>query len=108
MRGGPGRATQEVAAGGGHGVCQAAAGLGLSSAQVRLNTENLQTSSSTLFSRKKGESLRQVEKFFLCVRAVMSMHLRSMCIKTLEDFIDYMRTYKVSFVDSFDIHINPI
>ena len=46
--------------------------------------------------RKKGESLRQVEKFFLCVRAVMSMHLRSMCIKTLEDFIDYMRTYMVS------------
>ena len=47
------------------------------------------------FYRKKGESLRQVEKFFLCVRAMMSMHLRSMCIKTLEDFISYMRTYMV-------------
>ena len=51
--------------------------------------------------RKKGESLRQVEKFFLCVRAMMSMHLRSMCIKTLEDFITYMRTYMVSFNFSF-------
>ena len=41
------------------------------------------------------------------------MHLRAMCIKTLEDFIDYMRTYLVS-KDSccvnFDsgIYINPI
>ena len=26
----------------------------------------------------------------------MSMHIRSMCIKTLEDFIAYMRTYVVS------------
>ena len=37
-----------------------------------------------------------MEKFFLCVRAIMSMHVRSMCIKTLEDFIAYMRTYVVS------------
>ena len=37
-----------------------------------------------------------MEKFFLCVRAIMSMHIRSMCIKTLEDFIAYMRTYVVS------------
>ena len=26
--------------------------------------------------RKRGESLRQVERFFLCVRAIMSIHLR--------------------------------
>ena len=37
-----------------------------------------------------------MEKFFLCVRAIMSIHIRSMCIKTLEDFIAYMRTYVVS------------
>ena len=77
--------------------------------------------------RKRGESLRQVERFFLCVRAIMSIHIRfnrllyhslptlyqhqcfiqdsqdakshglsrSMTIKTLEDFVDYMRTYMV-------------
>ena len=58
----------------------------------------LQSSDSTCLThcRKRGESLRQVEKFFLCVRAIMSMHIRSMCIKTLEDFIAYMRTYVVS------------
>ena len=28
------------------------------------------------FNRKRGESLRQVERFFLCVRAIMSIHLR--------------------------------
>ena len=73
-----------------------------------------------LFIRKRGESLRQVERFFLCVRAIMSIHLRwpdhqyieylnsnisgpnshfehrSMTIKTLEDFVEYMRTYMVS------------
>ena len=80
--------------------------------------------------RKRGESLRQVERFFLCVRAIMSIHLRffifvpiveikiimlnifisslkilgfhncpcrSMTIKTLEDFVDYMRTYMVGW-----------
>ena len=26
--------------------------------------------------RKRGESLRQVERFFLCVRAIMSIHIR--------------------------------
>ena len=59
-------------------------------------TKPLSASDSCLTFRKRGESLRQVEKFFLCVRAVMSMHVRSMCIKTLEDFIVYMRTYVVS------------
>ena len=53
---------------------------------------------ASLVPRKRGESLRQVEKFFLCVQAMMSIHLRSMCIKILEDFIDYMRTYNVTYL----------
>jgi hypothetical protein len=44
-------------------------------------------------SRKKHESLGQVRRFFNCVRAIMSINLRSMAIASLEDFVAFMRTY---------------
>ena len=49
-----------------------------------------------LFIRKRGESLRQVERFFLCVRAIMSIHLRwpdHQYIEYMNIFINSIRAF---------------
>ena len=35
----------------------------------------------------------QVQRFFRCIRAVMSINLRSMAVNSLEDFVKFMKTY---------------
>ena len=47
----------------------------------------------TLVPTKRSESLGQVRRFFNCVRAIMSINLRSMAIASIEDFVSYMKTY---------------
>ena len=42
---------------------------------------------------RRGESLGQAKRFFGAIRALMSINLRSMAIKSLEDFLDFMRQY---------------
>ena len=42
---------------------------------------------------RRGESLGQAKRFFGSIRALMSINLRSMAIKSLEDFLDFMRQY---------------
>ena len=46
-----------------------------------------------LVPTKRSESLGQVRRFFNCVRAIMSINLRSMAIASLEDFVVYMKSY---------------
>lgn len=35
----------------------------------------------------------KVQRFFSCVRAMMSINLRSMAIESLQDFVTFMKTY---------------
>ena len=90
-----------MAARGCHGFCQAEEILGIAGPEVGIEKKHGTSTTVFLVFRKKNESLRQVERFFLCVRAIMSMHLRSMTIKTLEDFVKYMRTYMVNRISIF-------
>ncbi|CAB4069328.1 DNAH [Lepeophtheirus salmonis] len=54
----------------------------------------------TLVPSKNNESLRQVQKFFNCVAALMSQQLRSMAIQSLMDFAQLMK--KIYPTSTFD------
>ena len=46
-----------------------------------------------LVPTRKNDSLSQVKRFFNCVRAIMSINIRSMAIASLEDFKRHLKTY---------------
>ena len=46
-----------------------------------------------LIPKKRGESMRQVLKFFDCVAALMARHLREMALASIQSFLDFMSAY---------------
>ena len=42
---------------------------------------------------RTDETVNQAKRFFSCVRALMSINLRSMCLESLEDFVQFMREF---------------
>lgn len=48
--------------------------------------------------KKAGESLELVESFFRCVNSLMSLQLRGLVMRSLNDFLHLVVKYKVSEV----------
>ena len=44
------------------------------------------------------DSTDLVQEFFSCVAALMSLHLRSMVVNSLADFLDFFKRYEVRMI----------
>eukprot|EP00095_Tigriopus_kingsejongensis_P002576 maker-scaffold274_size229011-snap-gene-1.23 protein:Tk02576 transcript:maker-scaffold274_size229011-snap-gene-1.23-mRNA-1 annotation:"hypothetical protein LOTGIDRAFT_210054" len=46
-----------------------------------------------LIPSKRGESLRQITRFFNCISSLLSLQVRSMALASLKEFVLFMETY---------------
>jgi len=47
-----------------------------------------------LLPTKENESVKVVQSFFACVATIMAVHLRSMVLESLHDFLDFLKRYE--------------
>ncbi len=55
-----------------------------------------------LIPKRRGESLRQIRRFFDCVAALMARHLRDMALASIRSFVEFMDAYSGGDVDPSD------